>query len=796
MVTDVTLSSRRNLAPFSAATAALSGEDTMMVDEMVLAAQQWVNATYRSVSGFVPCREDGKTAWSVMYSLTRALQHELGITTLSDNFGPTTMSRITARGGIHSGETNTNIVKIIQCAYWCKGYNAGVINGVYNDTIAATGRMSLDAGVPQSYADPMSAKFVKALLTMDAFVIVAGGSTAVRSIQQWMNQRYIGRRDFYYTPCDGNFSRDVQKSFLRAVQFELGMTDDQATGTFGPGTQSGLRSHPVSTATSGVWASLFTAAMVFNGYGSFSSTFTSELAGQLRTFQRFSELDQSGTGDFATWAQLLVSTGDPNRAGRASDTATPLDGAKARAIHDAGYRVVGRYLDNAAVANPLNKKIQPGELATIFGAGLRVFPIQQYANNSVTAFTYARGRADALRAHDIARGHGFPRGTVIYFAVDYDATQPEIDAYVVPYFRGVATGLAEQGKHYLHGVYGSRNVCSEVTRTTSARWSFVLGMSTGYSGNLGFTLPANWSFNQIQTVTVGSGSGSVSIDKNVQKTGADPGVGSVGGSVGDVRSYVEHVEAVQALAQAWNPSVASRLTMEYLRHPNYTGYTWVSLFGHVDEEFIDHVESTGLQRVKSYTDPFYGIEIDTAHFAASCNALYLQGAPDRGAVNKGDIGGWGGDLCTFYGEWRRDSDSYASGYVYSTQRLAKLDVASTFKLNDLVEDADAFVVGRKLRAGSGSFASLVRQHLLNGGYQRRMSDFWSQRFGTRTGAYDTAMALLTTNDTPVAVPREALIQQTDPGAAPPVLLPDGVLEDFADGFASVLEDIVNLEARR
>lgn len=54
------------------------------VDQKVLQAQQWVNATCSSVAGFNPVVEDGITGWSTMYALTRALQHELGITGLTD----------------------------------------------------------------------------------------------------------------------------------------------------------------------------------------------------------------------------------------------------------------------------------------------------------------------------------------------------------------------------------------------------------------------------------------------------------------------------------------------------------------------------------------------------------------------------------------------------------------------------------------------------------------------------------------------------------------------------------------
>jgi hypothetical protein len=52
-------------------------------------------------------------------------------------------------------------------------------------------------------------------------------------------------------------------------------------------------------------------------------------------------------------------------------------------------------------------------------------------------------------------------------------------------------------------------------------------MSTGYSGNMGYALPENWSFHQIQTLTIGSDCGRIEIDKNIHNPERDPGVSAV-----------------------------------------------------------------------------------------------------------------------------------------------------------------------------------------------------------------------------------------------------------------------------
>jgi hypothetical protein len=52
-------------------------------------------------------------------------------------------------------------------------------------------------------------------------------------------------------------------------------------------------------------------------------------------------------------------------------------------------------------------------------------------------------------------------------------------------------------------------------------------MSTGYSGNRGFSLPENWAFNQVKTVTLGTGAGKIEADRNAHRPGTDTGVSSV-----------------------------------------------------------------------------------------------------------------------------------------------------------------------------------------------------------------------------------------------------------------------------
>nr|BFE74669.1 hypothetical protein GCM10020092_079700 [Actinoplanes digitatis] len=195
--------------------------------------------------------EDGKTSWTMMYALTRALQWELGITALSNSFGPTTLSTLTSKYPALNQNTvpYANFTRIIQSALYCKGYDGGGVDGVYGARIqAAVSQLKSDMGVGGTTPNgDLTPKVFKGLLNMDPYVKVATGSDAVRGVQQWLNGRYLGRADFFVIPCDGRHSRDVAKAMLLAVQYELGMADGVANGVFGPGTQSGLKTHPVAT---------------------------------------------------------------------------------------------------------------------------------------------------------------------------------------------------------------------------------------------------------------------------------------------------------------------------------------------------------------------------------------------------------------------------------------------------------------------------------------------------------------------------------------------------------------------
>ncbi|MBS9335074.1 DUF1906 domain-containing protein [Fructobacillus sp. M1-13] len=127
----------------------------------------------------------------------------------------------------------------------------------------------------------------------------------------------------------------------------------------------------------------------------------------------------------------------------------------------------------------------------ILNAGLHLVPIDQDNTGDIDDYTYSSGQSDGRKARNAALELGIPDGHTIYFAVDTDMTEDENLANAIPYFKGVASVM----NHYKIGVYGPRNTCLMVSDAVSAvKYSYVSNMSTGFSGNLGFSQPLNWAF--------------------------------------------------------------------------------------------------------------------------------------------------------------------------------------------------------------------------------------------------------------------------------------------------------------
>ena len=165
---------------------------------------------------------------------------------------------------------------------------------------------------------------------------------------------------------------------------------------------------------------------------------------------------------------------------RGLDTTVELT-RHAEALRSQGYDFAMRYYSNNA-----SKNLSLGEARALSQAGLKIGVVWETSGTHAAFFTRAQGLADGAQAYRMARESiGQPFGSAIYFAVDYDPTQADIDGGISNYFTGVHAALyvANDGApSYRVGVYGSGLCCGALVDCGMAALSW-LSQSTGFAGS-------------------------------------------------------------------------------------------------------------------------------------------------------------------------------------------------------------------------------------------------------------------------------------------------------------------------
>lgn len=497
----------------------------MAIDEMIQQTQLWLNGTYRNKYGYNQIDVNGKTGWPTIFALTRALQIELGITEPSDNFGPTTRSLFKTLS-INSNPTDSNTpeeatsiqnqIYILQGALWCKGYNPGGFTGYFGpNTRQAIINFQSDAGLTNLTGEA-DVTIMRALLSMDAFQLLDYGSyngdSKIREIQQFLNNNYISNpyyeNDLGLIPCNGIYERKTNQALIYALQIELGIS--VPTGYFGPATRE--KCPYLTYGTENIFVKILQFALYCNGKEfdptGFTGYFGNDTQSAVFKFQEFTCLDQSGNAGLQTWSSLLISTGDETRNGIACDCSTTITDAKAKTLVNNGRKMIGRYLTGKYA-------LTIDECKIINDNNLNLIPIFEVYGYESSWFNYFNGASDGAQAVLAAKGLGIPEDAIIYFGVDYDAVDDEVTELIIPYFKGIYDQFNDLKTNYKIGIYAPRNVCSRIREAGYSCSSFVCDMSTGFSVNLGYPLPKDWAFDQISTITLGSGSGLIEIDNNI-----------------------------------------------------------------------------------------------------------------------------------------------------------------------------------------------------------------------------------------------------------------------------------------
>lgn len=753
-----------------------------MADAQVQAVQRWLNNTYGSKTGWVPLVEDGLTGWNTIYGLRRGLQAELNISPLAQGFGPATRAAFVSQiGQIGSASIlSRNIWKILSGSFWCKGYTG--IYGVYvlepngpdpdalsdyydNENawfgLLAPSLTSMRGDLGLSTVNPyVDVKLMASLLAMDAFQKIHRGTNEVREVQQWLNGTYLHRADSSIVPCDGVYSRQIQSALIYAIQYEVGIPDGTANGAFGNLAKQRL----LAQGQIGVgnvdgakrFVRLFQAAMRFNSLDApFDGAFSTGMESTISDYQAFMEIPESGNGDYPTWCNLLVSCGDTAQPTTGFDTSTRLLGGLAAGAVARGYTHVGRYTMSAASTS--TKWITAPELDALRDAGLRLFPIQQFSNDSAEAISgtdgqqgQTKGFSQGVMTLERCRMLGFPDDAIVYFAIDFDPQGPVIDGPVVDFFTGIHRALNSIPDGLRPGVYGTRNVCTRVIEEGKAVVVFVSGMSSGFSGNMGFPMPQEWYYNQIIEVDdeplggVPTGVDHVKVSRRAESInlahvvspplevdGSQTSTGFDAVFEWVVRGEIACEQALFGASTPLNPAVFDFVpyyVLHHLRKPEYwdggNGLMWKAytpMDMHSQGDVLTQQALNGLDPTKPTSNR------DFAHWAATTLGYLTWGMPtDFDAYGFGDFGGWALDLLQAWGARIKTAPSSD----LETWMRANLGVttAGRFGPKDLVADADGWLIAQGLSILPSRRLSSALRTSLKSTAAERISSFYAGRF--------------------------------------------------------------------
>ncbi|TCD53890.1 DUF1906 domain-containing protein [Alloscardovia theropitheci] len=721
-----------------------------MTDMMVRATQTWLNKTYGNRPGYTLIPEDGNTGWTTIYGLLHALQIELGITATADNFGAGTQSRFKNcwPGGIRQqnsdSKTTNNVYSIIQGALWCKGYSTGageITQHFFDGTGAAIRQLKTDMGITGD--STVNLDIMMALLSMDQYKLLTtqGGKNSIRTVQQRINRDY---RNFTgLIPTDGLYSRQMNTALIQILQSLEGYSPDDATGNFGSGTISHLKTISAANASAnGAWVWLGSAALLANGYGSLATSgWTSNLESLIRNFQAAYAIPRTGVLDRTTWMSLLTSKGDLNRACVACDTRFEITSELLTHLKSDGYQIVGRYLTEPGMdkLNPRDyfKAIRPGELERIVNGGMKFFPIFQENSRQLGDFTDANGRRHAQSASQAAYRLRIP-STVIYFAVDMDIMDYQIDSHIIPYFRAIHNTLNGM---YRVGIYASRHVCDRVIKAGLAVSAFVSDMSSGFSGNLGYSIPNSWNYDQFTEIS--GYHGKWDLDR-VAYSGRVPAVDHllsplVNPNDDPFYKWVKKTEAecLEAMSGFANPHAShkrlvGKFILEWLRKPEYTSTLWHFYTPELPEPADEDATRELCATICAKQAPIKNTlpTRDIAHFAATALGYIDWGVEyTYDKYGLGDLGGWPLDLIQVWGSYQREGHGNDLS-TWMLNNIGQKGVSTGFDYNDVLADADAWLITAHLKDHPDDTSlSDTMKEIFAENENTRIHRFFYERFG-------------------------------------------------------------------
>jgi hypothetical protein len=244
-------------------------------------------------------------------------------------------------------------------------------------------------------------------------------------------------------------------------------------------------------------------------------------------------------------------------------------------------------------------------------------------------------------------------------------------------------------------------------------------------------------------------------------------------TVDDMINFVTNFFTTIAQPEYSDVADANLHTMEWIRWKDYGGFAFQRLLSVPYMDFISKANAAVTNRVDSYTDPAYNIQVHTPHIMCSMNGVFDDGGPPTVfSTNSGDFAGWGGDWCGFYANWWNftagtEKTGANAGNVFAATNLASDPATSPydFHMRDWIEDADAFNIAQLLvKDATLTLPTALQQYYHptgKAGYKTRFQDFYNGRFGgnANTAATTATSMLMAIDNIKIAAGRQVFFNK-------------------------------------
>jgi len=148
----------------------------------------------------------------------------------------------------------------------------------------------------------------------------------------------------------------------------------------------------------------------------------------------------------------------------------------AHALQNAGVGFVIKYVTPSHTFP--NKTFTTGEVQGLHSVGIKIGLVSEMDGTSAAGFSSLKGTSAAQNMLARIESLGCPRSMVGWVAIDYDATDEDIDGPITAHFEAYR---AVMGSHLRHGVYGSGSVCQKLKERGFVSFTW-LAQSPGFDG--------------------------------------------------------------------------------------------------------------------------------------------------------------------------------------------------------------------------------------------------------------------------------------------------------------------------